>query len=117
MPRQFPAFVEQPSVIFTITLDDTRYRARLTWRARQQAWYLDLYTQDMTPIAKGRRLSGRFSPLANVLRADQPPGTLLVSGDLRERDQLGTEDGRMLYFPEAEIPTEESDDLGLRITV
>jgi|GEM_PF-3417282 hypothetical protein len=116
MPRELPSFVSQPSTIFTHTMDDTRYRVRLTWRARQQAWYMDIYTQDMTPIAKGRRLSGRSDPLVGVLQASQPPGAFLVFGDLRQREELGTEDGRLLYYSESEIPDEDSDDLGLRVT-
>lgn len=117
MPRQLPAFPLQPSTIYTVTLDSARYRVRLTWRERQQAWYLDLYTQDETPIALGRRLSGRFSPLAGVLQAGQPEGAFLVMGDLRARADLGTEDGQLLYFPLTEIPAEQADDLGIRVAV
>jgi hypothetical protein len=117
MPRSLPAFVAQPSTIYTITLDQTRYRARLTWRARQQAWYMDLYTQAGVAVARGRRLSGRFDPLAGVLQANRPPGAFLVFGDLRERAELGTEDGRLLYYDEADLPVEDSNSLNIRVTV
>jgi len=116
MPRALPAFVAQPSTIYSITLDNARHRARLTWRERQQAWYLDLYTQAGVAIARGRRLSGRFDPMAGVLQANQPPGAFLVFGDLRQRDELGTEDGLLLYYDESEIPPEEANDLGIRVS-
>jgi len=117
MPRSLPAFVVQPSTIYTITLDNARRRVRLTWRERQQAWYMDIYTQAGVAIAKGRRLSGRFDPLAGTRQPSRPPGAFLVFGDLRERDELGTEDGLLLYYDESEIPAEEVEDLGIRVTV
>ena len=117
MPRQLPTFPEQPALIYTITLDGVRYRIRWTWRKRQSAWYVDLYTQDGTAVAKGRRVSGRFSPLSGIRMANQPPGQLLILGDVRERHDLGTEDGRPLYFSESELPAEEDDDIGIRVSV
>ena len=117
MPQSMPVFPDLPAVSYIITLDGARYRLRFTYRERTASWYLDVETQGGEPIATGRRMSGRFNPLDGVAAVERPPGAFLIRGNLATRDQLGTEDGLLIYFGEDEIPPEEEPDLGYTVFV
>ena len=103
MSVQIAAFPSQPATIQSATLDGVSYHLRLTWNYRLAAWYLDLWTLDMTPIRLGQRLSPGWSPTAGYDLPDAPAGQLYVRGlDGYARDDLGA--GLvLLYFTEAEL--------------
>jgi len=114
--RAQAAFAAQPSTRFIVTLEAVRYQARLTWRKRTAAWYLDLWTQDGTAVALGRRLSPGFGPLLGTLQASTPAGILYVRGpDQHTQEMLGAE-LTLHYYTADEIPTRSSD-TGLTVTV
>lgn len=108
---EIPITHEQPQHPARVELDGTEYRVRLTYRARLEAWYLDLYTADETPLALGRRLSPGGLP-ARVVVDGGPPGLLYVPGDdPYDRDAL-----RLLYIEEESVPTASAND-DLRVEV
>ena len=101
-----PTFPTVPSVIYTVTLGEARFRVRLTWRDRPNGggWYLDLWTAAGTAIALGRRLSPETSPLPLNCHAEAPAGHLLVKGpDPYVRTDLGR-DLLLVFVPDDEVP-------------
>lgn len=60
----------QPSdtnVKLTVPIDDARYVFYHRWNSRDQAWYVDLYEEDFTPILLGIKLTlgGRIGASSN----------------------------------------------------
>lgn len=88
MASRLPTFPTVPSHRYTVTLGDARYQVRFTWRTRTQAWYLDLFEQDGTAIALGRRVSPGSDPLASLLPPAKPSGELFIGGALDPYRQL-----------------------------
>lgn len=82
MAVRLPVFPEKPCHRYVVTIGEARYQVSLTWRARTQSWYLDLYQQDGTPVALGRRVSPGYGPLASLLPVGKPTGELFVGGAL-----------------------------------
>ena len=106
----FPAL---PAFKQTLTLESTQYRLRLTWRARLQGWYADLYLLDETPLALGRRLSAGWGPFFGLSLPDGPDGLFVVRGvDGYARADLG-DALKLLYYTRAELaaaaPEAEAD--------
>lgn len=90
MALELKVYQELPQHTQTVTLEGVQYRLRLTWFERLQAWYLDLYQLDETPIALGRRVTPEWAPLARLLPVGKPTGELYVRGpDPYRRDELG----------------------------
>ena len=107
----FPAL---PEFTQTALLGDRSFRVRLRWFDRLDAWYLDLYEADGTPIALGRRVSPGWLavPDVNRKRADLPAGgALFVLGDEPYvREDLG--DGVQILFVSADdFATLHDDDV------
>lgn len=103
MSVQIATFAAQPAAIQSVTLDGVQFRLRLTYRYRCAAWYLDLWTLDMTPLLLGQRLAAGWSPTAGYDLVDGPDGWLYVRGaDGYDRADLGS--GLvLLYFSQAEM--------------
>lgn len=103
MGVELSTFPSLPSSIQTMTLDGAQFRLRLTWRHRNQGWYLDLWTLAGTPLLLGRRLSAGWSPNLALVLEDGPDGFLYVRGlDGYAREDLGTS-LRLMYYPASEI--------------
>lgn len=103
MSRRLSVQPTQPSALQTVTLDGVPFRVRLTYRYRLAAWYLDLWTIDMTPLALGRRLSAGWMPLAGYDLPDGPDGFFYVRGsDGYDRLDLGGT-VQLIYFSRAEL--------------
>lgn len=93
---------------YTIELDGETYRIELTWKTRQQGWYIGLYTVDETPLLLGKRLAAD-TPLLQRYQIDGlPPGELICV----DMEDLGVEPtfeslGKrhlFWYFDAAELP-------------
>lgn len=103
MGVQLSTFPALPASIQTVTLEDEQFRVRLTWRHRCQAWYMDLYALDETPLLLGRRLSAGWSPNAGLVIENGPAGYFLVRGlDDYAREDLGA-NLRLLYYTSDEV--------------
>lgn len=103
MGLELATFPTLPAFRQTVTLEGTQFRARLTWRERCQAWYLDVWTLDGTALALGRRLSAGWSPLFGLTIENAPDGLFLVRGeDAYIREDLGV-NVRLLYYTRDEL--------------
>lgn len=86
-----------------VELDGSLYLIDLTWRQRLSGWYLDIYAQDRSPLALGRRLDPGWSPTSGSLNPDLPSGAFLAVGPADySRADLG-ESLRLIYIREAEL--------------
>jgi hypothetical protein len=96
-------FRDQPCHKQTVTLGGVQFQVRLTWRRRCGAWYLDLWAQDGTALALGRRISPGWGPLLGLSIPNGPAGYLFVRGsDPYGRDALG-DDVRIAFYTTEEI--------------
>ena len=103
MARQLQVFPSQPASIQTVTIGEVQYRARFTWRTRTSSWYLDLYKQDGTALALGRRVSPGWGPLLGLSIEGAPDGYLYASGpDEYRRDFLG-DSLQVRFYTQAEV--------------
>jgi len=100
---------QQPVYDYTIPLGERTYRVVLTYRSRQDRWYLDLYTVADVPLILGVFLA------VDVLLLDDLQITGLPEGRLALWDTAGTEEEcgwadlgnrcELVYIEESEIPT------------
>lgn len=98
MPQRIQTYPNLRQHSQAVTLSGQSYRLRLTWRQRNQGWYLDLYEDDNTPLLLGRRLSPGWSPDA---RTRVLPGLLYVKGPSPyDRSHLGGRLTLLYYEPE-----------------
>lgn len=103
MPKRIQAFPSLRQHRQSVQLDGVSYFLVLTWRERLQSWYMDLYTNDNTPVYLGRRLSPQWSPNANLSVTNGPPGLFWVVGpDPYNRVDLGG-NLRLYYYTAAEL--------------
>lgn len=97
------AFSEFPSFLQIANINGVRAQIKLTFRARTNSWYFDLYEEDGTPIVLGKRLSVGWDPtygLASI--GPDLKGLFYVKGnDDYDRFDLGQ--NLSLWF----IPTED----------
>lgn len=94
-PRQLPLVPSVGRYDFSTVLDGTTYGVEVYWNAREEAWYLDLLTDEDVPIrtgvkvvlgsALGRRSVSPLFPRGVLLAVD-------LSGEERDAafDDLGT---------------------------
>jgi hypothetical protein len=91
------------------TLDGVVYRLRFSYNQRCDCWYLDLATQDGTPIAAGRKLLCNWDLLDGCASPLRPPGMLFVRSNTTDLSPPGLEDledgGRcsVTYVPVADV--------------
>jgi hypothetical protein len=111
------AFASQPQQTQIVTLGGVQFQARLTYRNRTRAWYLDLYTSEGTALALGRRLSAGWGPLVGLSIPDGPAGYLFVRGaDPYNREALG-EDLRLIFYTAAEVEALAEEEEGPVVVV
>ena len=67
-----------PVYQYTVDLAEVEYTYRLTYRERQDGWYLDLYDSDGEPLLLGRRLALGALPLKRRVVAGMPDGLFLL---------------------------------------
>ena len=110
MPLQVPAFPTYHQHEMFISLDETIYLIRMTWRERTASWYLDMSLEDGTELIRGRRLTPGWGPLLGMM-IDSPPNGLfwVLSPDDFEREDLG-EVLRLLFMTAEELAVEETVD-------
>lgn len=89
MARTLNTFPLIPSHTQTVKLGGTVFRLRLTWRDRNEAWYVDLFERDGTPIRYGKRLSAEWVPLNEVMNPREDGMIYVVGPGNYDRDDLG----------------------------
>lgn len=114
MPSILPGFPDQPQHSMTVVLDDRDVIARLTWRERPAAWYLDLLEIDETPIILGRRVVAQWLPVFGFV-IDIAGQFVVLGTEGYDRDDLA-DSLQLVYFGEDEVRGPELEDYGIRIT-
>jgi hypothetical protein len=93
---------------YTTTLDEVTYRLRLTWKTRQEGWYLDLYDADENALLLGKRLAGDTPLLQRYQISGLPPWEIMVvdteGGGIEPTFESLGKRHLLYYFSEAEIP-------------
>jgi hypothetical protein len=79
MPTQIPLEPSIANYRIGVTIEDTQYLLDIRWNGREEKWYMDIYTEDETPIQHGIALVlgsvlGRTSTDPNF-----PAGAFVVS--------------------------------------
>lgn len=91
MGQILTAFPNQPSFRQTMTLGDTQFGLRLTWRHRLAAWYADLFAANGDTIWAGVRVSPGWALGIGLVQEGEPAGSLFVRGPSEyERLDLGS---------------------------
>ena len=103
---------------YTVSLDDDEFRIRLTYRERQDRWYLDLWDASGNELVKGKRLSIDWPVLDGHEIDGLPDGMLILldtsGGGTEASDVAGGCDGEageplfdaaFLPFPWLEAPS------------
>jgi hypothetical protein len=99
MPQQLPLTSEHPQYRFGTSLDGVQFTIDVRWNGRDEAWYMDVLTDDGTPIRRGIKM---------VL------GTLLGGRCI----DPGFPDGVLIAADQARLGRDATvDDLGERVAV
>lgn len=56
MPQQLPMTSAFPSYRFGTSLNGEQYTIDVRWNGRDEAWYMDVLTEEGTPIRRGIKL-------------------------------------------------------------
>ena len=106
MPLKFTTHPTRPADTQTVTIGETQYRMRLTFRARTASWYMDLSELDGTAIILGARVSPSWGPLFKIPRTAKPDGEFTVVGPDPYSREMFTQSGQLnLFFSlTSEIP-------------
>lgn len=87
---------------FKVTLDGAIYTFEVRWNTREQAWYLDLKTEDEEPIAAGAKVVANYPLFSRCRDARRPPGAFLVFDTSGRGEDPGIADlgerVQVLYF-------------------
>lgn len=109
----------QPVWDYTIALGDDTYRAVITYRERQDSYYLDLYTAEDVKLVSGKRLS-IYWPILERRRVDGMPAGVVVLIDTADVDEycqyadLGHR-CQLAYFDRDDLPAAAAAE-GITIT-
>lgn len=117
MALLLPAFPDLPCFRVAVTLGPLDgpgevFVLRFTYRTRTASWYVDVFESNgETLLLAGRRLSPGWSPHRGIVVEGMPDGVLYVRGrDEFERDDLGTDNLRVVFFDAEEIATRAGAD-------
>jgi len=93
---------------YQVDLEGSVYRYVLTYRERQESWYLDLYGSDDSALIMGKRLSINWPILTGHVNAGLPPGQILLLDSSASEAECSYADlGNrclLVYVPADEIP-------------
>ena len=104
MAQIIQVFPELPAHLQSITLGETQFSLRLTWRERTRAWYVDLLAANGTPIMQGQRVSPGWAIGAGLRPVGRPDGVLLIRGPaVYNREDLGGT-VELVFYPTNELP-------------
>lgn len=98
MPIKFTTHPTKPDDTQTVTIGETQYRMRLTFRARTASWYVDLFELNGTPIIVGARVSPNWGPLFKIPRLAKPGGEFTVIGPDPYSREMFAPDGQLNLF-------------------
>jgi len=106
---------------YTLPLDGTAYRLRLTYRQRQDRWYLDLFDADDAALVRGVMLTVDVPLLEDIRIPGLPPGVMMCLDTTGAGEPCGYEDlGRrcaLVYVLDAEYQATPADEYDIKITV
>jgi hypothetical protein len=106
---------------YTLTLGGITSRLRLTYRQRQDRWFLDLFDADDEALVRGVMLTVDIPLLEDVRIPGLPPGALLCLDTTGAGEPCGYEDlGRrctLLYLDADELQSTPADEYDIKITV
>lgn len=101
----------------TVALGEALYDVRLTWRARLQGWYLDLYDADGALLVEDRRVEPGWGPLWGIAIEGAPSVALVVIGPTPyRREDLGAA-LQILLVGVDELPEAQAADDGITVQV
>jgi len=104
LPPEAPD-TQEPVWDYTIDLTGVIFRIVLTYRERQDGWYLDLYDADDVLLLAGKRLSVDWLILRSHIGAGMPAGHLMLYDTSGAGANCGYEDlgsSHLLYYFEPE---------------
>lgn len=109
MPVELPLIPSEPNYTFGVDLDEVTYLVEMRWNGRDNAWYMNFFEEDETPIRTGiKMVLGTFLGRRSV--SPKFPSGLLVAVDLTGEgkdatlDDLGTR-VVVYYYTREEILT------------
>lgn len=102
-----PCQLDRTHYSMQVVLDGLTYTMEFRWNTRDAAWFLDLATEDGTPVASGVRVVVGFPLCARVTGANRLPGVLIA----RDTSGRGIGPGladlgdrvKLLYFTRDEL--------------
>ena len=79
MPVQLPLIPSEPNYRTGVTLDGEQFILDMRWNTRDDAWYMDLYEGDETPIRLGMKVVlGALIGIRSI-NPNQPKGVMMAS--------------------------------------
>jgi hypothetical protein len=106
---------------YTLPLDGATYRLRLTYRQRQDRWYVDLFDADDAALVRGAMLTVDTPLLEDIRIPGLPPGALMCLDTTGAGEPCGYEDlGRrcvLLYLSADDLQPAAADEYDIKITV
>jgi hypothetical protein len=70
--RKYPRYRQE------VTLDDTQYIIDISWNARGEFWFFDLYDRDQKPLLKGVKMVFGYDMLNQYNKSTLPSGSLVL---------------------------------------
>lgn len=89
---QIPVNSTQAAFEQTITLEGINYLMRIYWNTRDEAWYLDLFLTDDTPVICGLKLVVNYDFTGFYVQENVPPGMFMLYDDTNSEVPCGRED-------------------------
>ncbi len=98
-------FTDGNDVVFSVPLDDVKYKIRLCWNHEAQFWTMHLWDNDENVILANIRVVPNFPLLMNHHRKNTPRGELIVLTDKEDLTRQSFQDGSatLVYGTEQEF--------------